>query len=74
MVKLVVKGCTCLGIREDENLSIQEKLGELSGYLIFSRLHISRQSICASRTFGCRGLLPVGQGLFLCFFIFIYLF
>ena len=71
MVKLVVKGCTCLGIREDENLSIQEKLGELSGYLVFSRLCISRQSICASRTFG---LLPVGQGLFLCFFIFIYLF
>ena len=73
MVKSVVKGCTCLGIREDENLSIQEKLGELSGYLVFSRLHISRQSICASGTFGCRSLLPVGQGL-LCFFIFIYLF
>lgn len=60
--KISGQGCACLVIGEDENITTQEELGELSVHLVFSRLHALRQTVCLSRASGYRTLLTLEQG------------
>lgn len=42
MVEAEVKAVFALELAEDEHVSLQEELGELSVHLVFLRLHASR--------------------------------